>query len=128
MAAKMLNFGGLITASTLVQGNGSCVIAKAGTSDAAFALRSERADGSTIIIFSMVLNNTLTTTDNVDVDLWLVENNNLANKVSVGKGITVVPGRPISLDYKITMTPSNSLYVVASRTSAVEIVISAVQM
>ena len=127
MAAKMLNFGGTITASTLGQGNGSCVIAKAGTSDPAFALRSERADGSTVIIFSMVLNNKLTTTDNINVDLWLVDNNNLSNAVSVGKGITVVPGRPISLDYKITMTPSNSLYVTATSPN-VEIVISAVQM
>ena len=130
MAATMLNFGGKITTNAVgTTGNGSCIIKQNGQSDSQFALRSSRDDGSTIIIFSTILNYIADSGDYAKVNLFMVDNNSgIDKKVSVGNEITVVPGRPVSLDYKITMTANDLLYVTCEPANAVDIVISAVQM
>lgn len=127
MATKMLNFGGTITATTVGDNNGSCVIPISGRPDDMFTLRSSREEGSVVIIFSMVLNNQLTD-ENVTVDLWVVNEKKFGAPVSVGKSITLVPGRPVSLDYKVNLTETDGLYVVADKRNGAAIVISAVQM
>jgi len=128
MATQMLNFGGTVSANAIGQNNGSRVIAQQGAPDSQFQLQTTRAQGSTIIVFSIVLNNTGTA--NATVDLSIVDSGRIipSEIVSIGKGITVVPGRAVSLDYKINLLPTNALYITSSLPGSVDVVISTVQM
>lgn len=130
MATQMLNFGGTLKATSVAVNNGSKVIPVEGTSDSEFQLRSSRTQGSTIIIFSMVLNNRNQNNESAKVNIWISNNNSLQEDelISVGKDIVVVPGRPVSLDYKVNLTPNNALYATTDLPNFVDIVVSTVQM
>lgn len=130
MATQMLNFGGTLKATSVALNNGSTVIPIEGTGDVAFQLNSSRTQGSTVIVFSMVLNNRNEDNQNAKVNIWLANGNSIQAEqlVSVGKDIIVVPGRPISLDYKINLTPTNALYATTDLPGEVDLVVSTVQM
>lgn len=126
MATKMSNFGGTIKATQIDDFDNSKIIPTYGVCDV-WNISSERDSGTYVIIFSMVLNNK--SNENVDVDIGLLNNGASSDKMTyVGKNVTVVPGRPVSLDYKVNLTSSNELYVAASQADAVDILISAVQL
>ena len=129
---KMSNFGGTITATNLANNNGSELIKVAGISTDNWTLRSERGVGTTVIVFSMVLTNR--SNANATVNVALANSTSSESRpdeidpVYVAKDVVVVPGRPVSLDYKINMTPENALYVCADVANVVDIVVSAVQL
>lgn len=128
--AKMLNFGGHIRATDVSNIESAKVIPVSGTPGSNLEIQTTRDAGKEVIIFSIVLNNNRTDQTNVKVNLFVFPEDNANKKVSVGGGVIVIPGRPVSLDYKINLKPNDSMYVTYSGGNAgdCDILISAVQM